>query len=662
MANKNKQIIEVVTKGAKKSEKEIKGVSGGLKKMAKSAGIAAVAYMGARGLTSAIQGSIQAFAQQELAEKKLEQVLKSTKNAVGMTAAELKKMASSLQSTTKFGDETIMGAQSLMLTFTKIGSEVMPNAIETVLNMSEAMGTDLKEQTIQLGKALNDPIAGIGALSRVGVQLTDEQKEMIKSFMDVGDTASAQQVILGELETQFGGLAEAAGDTLSGQLTKAQNAAGDASEAFGETLAPMTLKIASAMKSAAETFRDFFREANESDLETLIRETQELGGNTTELELALNKVNLSAAKTELSGELRDVSKIEDDILKKQEAKLEYNKFQIAHMLKFQELIAGEKQNRVDTLSGEKEALTIDELRNEVYSYRRKELKGIGVEQLKYMFEELKNQEKQLDAFDDEIDKLGIEKGITEDIVALQVKKGLLLEKQNASNNIEDTESTNTLNVDVNAPDEDLLPMSPLVFGPLEDEAFSSYEEAMANKIILDEKARQEQEEALRLQKKYLATYPEQAKLLGMVTKKETTLSKLRKESSYDAALQEINNATSQAKGNLINAIMKAVPFPFNLVAAAGASKLVDKMFTKLLKPITAQYGADFVTDGPQMILAGEGNGPEHVQITPLVDENRDGPQGGGQNITISGNVMTDEFVESHLVEKIREATRMGERI
>ena len=127
-------------------------------------------------------------------------------------------------------------------------------------------------------------------------------------------------------------------------------------------------------------------------------------------------------------------------------------------------------------------------------------------------------------------------------------------------------------------------------------------------------------------------------------------------------MQEINNATSQAKGNLINAIMKAVPFPFNLVAAAGASKLVDKMFTKLLKPITAQYGADFVTDGPQMILAGEGNGPEHVQITPLVDENRDGPQGGGQNITISGNVMTDEFVESHLVEKIREATRMGERI
>ena len=33
-----------------------------------------------------------------------------------------------------------------------VGKEVMPEAIETVLNMSEAMGTGLKESTVQLGK------------------------------------------------------------------------------------------------------------------------------------------------------------------------------------------------------------------------------------------------------------------------------------------------------------------------------------------------------------------------------------------------------------------------------------------------------------------------------------------------------------------------------
>jgi len=108
--------------------------------------------------------------------------------------------------------------------------------------------------------------------------------------------------------------------------------------------------------------------------------------------------------------------------------------------------------------------------------------------------------------------------------------------------------------------------------------------------------------------------------------------------------------------------MKAVPFPFNLVAAAGAGKSVDKLFSKLLKPITAQYGADFITDGPQMMMVGEGSGPERVQVTPLVDENRDGPQGQGITLNISGNVLHDSFVEDSVVPQIREALRMGENL
>ena len=77
----------------------------------------------------------------------------------------------------------------------------------------------------------------------------------------------------------------------------------------------------------------------------------------------------------------------------------------------------------------------------------------------------------------------------------------------------------------------------------------------------------------------------------------------------------------------------------------------------------AQYGADFVTDGPQMIMVGEGSGPERVQVTPLVDENREGPQGGGGiTLNISGNVMSDDFVEDVLIEKLQEALRMGDTL
>ena len=52
---KNVQHIQVKTTGAKKSKKAIKGVNNGLKSMAKSAALAAGAYMAARGLVGAIK-------------------------------------------------------------------------------------------------------------------------------------------------------------------------------------------------------------------------------------------------------------------------------------------------------------------------------------------------------------------------------------------------------------------------------------------------------------------------------------------------------------------------------------------------------------------------------------------------------------------------------
>ena len=101
-----------------------------------------------------------------------------------------------------------------------------------------------------------------------------------------------------------------------------------------------------------------------------------------------------------------------------------------------------------------------------------------------------------------------------------------------------------------------------------------------------------------------------------------------------------------------------LPFPFNLLAAATAGDSIDKLFAKNgIK--AAQYGADFVTDGPQMMLVGEGSGPERVQVTPLADPNLDGPQGGGVNVTFNNPIMTQDFVENQLIDNIKESLRLG---
>ena len=243
--------LNVKATGASKASKDLKKVDKGLGGIAKSAAKVAAGFFTAQGLIVGLQKVIDATRTQVLAEAQLNAVLKSTAGAAGLTSKQLTGMAAALQKQTRFGDEAIIKAQSLLLTFTKVGKEVFPDAIETVLNMSEAMGQDLQQGVIQVGKALNDPILGVTALRRVGVQLSAQQEQQVKDFVAVNDIASAQKIILSELETQFGGVAKAAGETMAGSIDKMNNAIGDTQEAIGEVLSPIIIAITEDMKEFA---------------------------------------------------------------------------------------------------------------------------------------------------------------------------------------------------------------------------------------------------------------------------------------------------------------------------------------------------------------------------------------------------------------------------
>ena len=219
-------------------QKAVKGIESQTAKLQEDlSSIAQKASIAFAGLSATVGGLIATYRTQEQAEKKLETVLRSTGEAAGLTAQELKDMAAGLQNVSTFGDEAIIEAQSLLLTFTKIGKDVFPTATETILNMSAAMGTDLRSSTVMLGKALNDPIAGVTALSRAGVQLTEQQKEQIKTFTETGNIAKAQSVILKELEVQFGGQARATAEG-TGRFIQLSNTLGDMAEVIGKHLAP----------------------------------------------------------------------------------------------------------------------------------------------------------------------------------------------------------------------------------------------------------------------------------------------------------------------------------------------------------------------------------------------------------------------------------------
>lgn len=228
------------------------------------AGLAAV-----YGITKAIGGVISATREwiglaneQESAEKRLEAVIRATGGAAGYTIGQLKEMASQMQAVTTVGDEVILSGMSILSTFRNIKGDVFKDAsmaaldMVTVMRQGKVTAEALDSQMIQLGKALNDPVEGLAALSRVGVQFTAEQEATIKALVETGDVMGAQRIILEELKNEFGGAAAMMADTFPGASSQARNALGDLKEELGFVITKNQFFI-DIQKMAASTFADW---------------------------------------------------------------------------------------------------------------------------------------------------------------------------------------------------------------------------------------------------------------------------------------------------------------------------------------------------------------------------------------------------------------------
>lgn len=184
---------------------------------------------------------VQAYQVQAQAEAKLTAVLRATGYAAGFTTEELKKNAAQLQQQTGIGDEVILSTQGILASFRQIKGDTFLRATSAILDMSTVMAkagqdsANIEQASIQVGKALNDPIAGLSALSRVGVTFSEQQKEQIRALQESGDLLGAQAVLLAELESEFGGAAVGIdSNVLAWTVFKA--AVSDAQEAAGQAL------------------------------------------------------------------------------------------------------------------------------------------------------------------------------------------------------------------------------------------------------------------------------------------------------------------------------------------------------------------------------------------------------------------------------------------
>jgi hypothetical protein len=161
----------------KSIDNEAKGLNVSMKNLVMG-GIAGLATFAAGDF---IKGSVEAFNESAQASAQLDASLKSTGNAAGLSREALDKQSEALMRMSLFDDDAITKSQGLLATFTNIKDKVYMDAVPAITDLATKMGGDLQGATIQVGKALNDPIKGITALQRVGVSFSEDQKKVIKT-------------------------------------------------------------------------------------------------------------------------------------------------------------------------------------------------------------------------------------------------------------------------------------------------------------------------------------------------------------------------------------------------------------------------------------------------------------------------------------------------
>lgn len=222
--------VDGLTKAEREMDKRTKEMERKAKQRAQAvqkafAGIAtAVSAAGAAAAMKIIIDNTKEF---EQVQKQLAAALQSTEHAAGYSQGKLNDLGAAMAKVTTFSTNDISRAQTVLLGFTNIVGEQLPEAMKRAADFSARTGASLASAAETMGRALDVPSEGMRSLQRQGFKFSESQIEAARQLERTGRIAEAQAIVMQELDATYGGAAKAARDTFGGAVEALKNKLGD---------------------------------------------------------------------------------------------------------------------------------------------------------------------------------------------------------------------------------------------------------------------------------------------------------------------------------------------------------------------------------------------------------------------------------------------------
>ena len=613
-------------------------------------------------VTDSVLRLVNLYAEQELAEKRLTVSL-------GFRSEALIKQASALQAQTRFGDEAIIGAQAMLAAFIK-DEEQLKKATDATLDLAAAKGMNLNSAADLVAKSIG---SSTNSLTRYGIEAE-------------GAAGSTERLdsIVNNIKDIFGGFAKGELDTTRGLLDATSNALGDAGEAFGKVLLPPVLVAARALKLVSESISS----------DRIKGYALAVGGlaiayNRAAVATALfvTQINLSRAALIKSGygiAVVALGELASRYLFASEATEESTK----KIVENTEVLDDSEEQIQENIKSLRQRLNILRLNADEMSRTD--------QMLKFVMEsthELTSEEYELQA------------SIVDLIISRKEEAAALKEIEKVQKRMEDFKRTETnLNAAivsaqtrVNAENQKdaqigqarldtiqkLIPLHHAFAADLSDqeEMQRLVNEGLQGNLPIISNLNKQTQTQIDLLLKLLAIKEQDINSTDKQTRaqdaldqaiKQTALGYARSAGQYDSAGKAIMGSMTKelefriqlAVADAMVSVFKNVPYPMNFVLAAGAGAAAGSMLNAVMPKFEqgGMVGGNRHSQGGTIIEAERGefvmsrDAVESIGVDNLEAMNTGG---GGVTVNITGNVMSEDFVEEELADKIANAVRRG---